>query len=157
MKSKALFLARVGLFVILPAMFFAIACGTDDPERQAAKDREKILEYILQNNLNAIELPSGVFYVIEREGRGPFPTDSSEVVLTYTGTLLDGTQFDFGAQRTMFLPNSIPGFRQGVPKFNRGAKGIILVPSGLGYGPSGSFTIPPNSVLIFRVEIIDWR
>jgi len=157
MKPKTLFLARVGLFVILPAMFFAIACGTDDPERQAAKDREKILEYILQNNLNAIELPSGVFYVIEREGRGPFPTDSSNVTLTYTGRLLDGTQFDFGAQVQFNLRNTILGFRYGIPMFNRGAQGQIFIPSGLGYGPTGGTRVPPNSVLIFRVEIFDWR
>jgi len=158
MSQSPLFLNFFRYILIVSILFFAGACGTDDPERQAEKDREKILEYIAQHNLlNAIELPSGVFYVIEQTGNGPFPTDSSTVILTYRGTLLNGTQFDFGDHRTFFLPNAILGFRKGVPMFNRGARGILLIPSGLGYGPAGTMTIPPNSVLVFHIEMIDWR
>ncbi|HSV87831.1 MAG TPA: FKBP-type peptidyl-prolyl cis-trans isomerase [Bacteroidales bacterium] len=157
MKPRPLYPSLIGWLILLSGLFFASSCGTDDPEKQAAKDREKIIEYLIQNNLQATELPSGVFYYIEQTGHGLFPTDSSTVIVTYTGTLLNGTQFDMGVQRQFHLPDAIPGFRHGIPMFNRGARGILLIPSGLAYGRSGTHTIPPNSVLIFNIEMFDWR
>lgn len=144
------------LVAIAILVLFA-ACGSDDPEKQAAKDRVKIIEYIEKHELDAHELETGVFYVIEQTGNGNFPTENSTVVLNYTGKLLSGKQFDVGFGSSLNLRSTILGFRYGIPMFNRGSKGLLLIPSGLGYGPNGRFSIPPNAVLIFEIEIIDFN
>jgi FKBP-type peptidyl-prolyl cis-trans isomerase FkpA len=152
---KNLFSAKWLLAIAILVLF--AACGSDDPEKQAAKDREKIIDYIEKHDLDAHELETGVFYVIEQTGNGNFPTENSTVVLNYTGKLLSGKQFDVGFGSSLNLRGTILGFRYGIPMFNRGSKGLLLIPSGLGYGPNGSFSIPPNAVLIFEVEIIDFN
>ena len=73
-------------FPVLLAVLIS-SCGTDDPERQAARDREKILEYLADHNLTAIEHESGIFYHVDTLGVGPFPTRQSTVLLNYTGIL----------------------------------------------------------------------
>jgi len=138
-------------------LLMATSCGTDDPERQAARDREKILEYLADNNLTAIEHESGIFYHVQENGAGSFPSSTSIVMLSYTGRLLNGNIFDQGGERVFNLTTAITGFRHGVQLFNRGAKGFIIVPSGLAYGAQGTPTIAPNSILKFELEIIDFR
>jgi FKBP-type peptidyl-prolyl cis-trans isomerase len=48
----------------------------------------------------------------------------------------------------------IPGWTSGIPYFKEGGYGKLLIPSALGYGPSGSGSIPPNTVLVFDVKLI---
>lgn len=134
-----------------------VSCGSDDPEKQAEKDREKILEYIEEHELDAQELESGVFYVIEKAGAGNFPTETSTVIINYTGFLLNGDEFGAGNSSTFNLNGTILGFKYGIPMFNRGSEGILLIPSGLAYGEYGSYTIPPNAVLIYNIEMIDFN
>lgn len=150
MPSVKIWLITIALMVV------AASCGSDDPEKQAARDRKKILDYIKTNKLNAHEHESGVFYVIQSTGTGPFPTQTSSVSVTYTGKLLNGKVFDSGIAQVFNLQQTILGFRYGIPMFNKGSKGKLLIPSGLGYGPYGTFSIPPNAVLIFDIELIDF-
>lgn len=133
-----------------------IGCGKDDPEKIAEKDRQKILEYISEHGLDAQEHESGVFYVIEREGSGGHPTASSVVKLNYTGKLLDGKVFDSGYGSSLRLMNTIQGWQYGIPMFRKGGEGLLLIPSGLGYGQWPTGSIPVNSVLIFEIELIDY-
>lgn len=153
MKLSGNYLFLFGLLAIFLAF---TACDADDPEARAAKDRQKILDYIEENDLDAYELESGVFVVIEVEGSGSHPHEGSTVRMAYQGYLLDGTLFDSATDANIFLPNTVRGFRIGVMEFRRGGKGIILIPSGMGYGETGTVSIPRNSVLIFHVEIIDF-
>ena len=134
-----------------------ISCGKDDPERIAQKDREKILEYIKDNNIEAIEHESGVFYYIEAQGSDVYPKSTSTVGISYTGKLLDGKVFDGPNTTSMNLKNTILGWQYGIPLFSKGSSGILLVPSGLGYGEYPQYNIPANSVLRFDIEIIDFR
>lgn len=157
MKSKRHKLQILGWFFLALLVVLLPSCGTDDPERQAQRDREKILEYLIENNLTAIEHETGIFYHIDTLGSGPFPTRNATVHLNYTGLLLDGNEFDSGFERTFHLPSAILGFQYGVPLFNRGASGFIIVPSGLAYGSTGTMTIGPNTILKFKLEIIDFR
>jgi FKBP-type peptidyl-prolyl cis-trans isomerase FkpA len=152
MISKNIFLPGMIFFAVL---VFA-GCGKDDPEKIAEKDREKILEYISENGLDAQEHESGVFYVIEAEGSGNHPTATSVVKLNYTGKLLDGKVFDSNWGSTMSLRNTIQGWQYGIPMFKKGGKGILLIPSGLGYGQWPTGSIPANSVLVFDIELIDF-
>jgi|LSQX01.3.fsa_nt_gb FKBP-type peptidyl-prolyl cis-trans isomerase len=141
---------------VLPFLIMAVSCGSDDPEKQAAKDREKILKYIEEHDLDAQELESGVFYLIEKAGSGSFPVETSTVEINYTGFLLDGEEFGGGQGQKFNLSATILGFKYGIPMFNRGSKGKLLIPSGLGYGVYGNYTIPPNAVLIYDIEMIDF-
>lgn len=144
------------IVVGLLAVFVLAGCGRDDPERIAERDREKIIEYINEHGLNAQEHESGVFYVIELEGSGGHPNANSVVKLNYTGKLLDGKVFDSGYGSTMRLMNTIQGWQHGIPMFRKGGKGMLLIPSGLGYGQWPTGSIPANSVLIFEIELIDY-
>lgn len=140
------------IILVLPT-----SCGSDDPEKQAAKDRKKILEYIEKHDLDAHELESGVFYVIEKTGSGEFPTANSVVLINYRGYFLDGKEFEArnGAQLNL-AGGIIQGFKEGIPMFDIGSKGMLLIPSGLAYGEYGSYTIPPNAVLLYDIEMIDF-
>jgi FKBP-type peptidyl-prolyl cis-trans isomerase len=102
---------------------------------------------------------SGLQYEVIEEGSGAQPNAEDEVVVHYTGTLLDGTEFDSSVERgepaTFPLNRVIPGWTEAIQLMKEGAKYKFYIPSELAYGQTGSGTIPPNSVLIFEVELIE--
>ncbi|EPR59296.1 peptidyl-prolyl cis-trans isomerase [Toxoplasma gondii GAB2-2007-GAL-DOM2] len=104
----------------------------------------------------------GVFKKILKEGDGPQPQPGEEVVVHYTGTLLDGTKFDSSRDRDSpfkFIIGEgqvIRGWDLGVMKMKRGERAMLTIQPDYGYGASGSPpVIPPNSVLKFDVELLD--
>lgn len=133
-----------------------LACGKDNPEKIAIKDREKIVEYLEKNNMQAIEDDSGIFYIIDKEGSGDHPKLQSRIKVSYTGMLLDGKVFDARSGYETYLYQMIQGWRIAVPKLKRGGSGTFFIPSGLGYGIYPTMGIPANSVLKFEIELIDF-
>jgi len=106
-----------------------------------------------------VTTPSGLQYRVLRQGAGPRPLPTSRVRVQYQGTLLDGKVFDSSYQRgqpaEFALDQVIPGWTEGVALMPVGAKYRFWVPSGLAYGAKGSpGSIPPNSTLIFDVELL---
>ena len=106
--------------------------------------------------------PSGLQYKVLTEGNGPRPKATSQVTVHYKGTLLDGKQFDSSYDRgqpaTFPLNQVIPGWTEGVQLMNVGSKYQFWIPSDLAYGPHGSPpTIPPNSTLVFQVELLSFK
>ncbi|MFO8068190.1 MAG: FKBP-type peptidyl-prolyl cis-trans isomerase [Bacteroidales bacterium] len=148
-------------FIVVFLLLFS-ACDKDDPEYQAEKDREIILEFIKDNNLDAHEVDdTGVFYVIDTEGVGGYPSSESFVQIKNMGFYLDKDDkvivFQPLSTGDFYLKNTILGWQYGVPKFNRGAAGMLLIPSALGYGPYPGYSgLPPNQVLFFEIEMIDF-
>ena len=142
------------LFIILGMLVFA-GCGKDDPDKIAANDREKLLKYIAENDLDAIEHSSGLFYVVEKPGTGATPSLYSIVRMNYKGQLLNGTIFDTNYNVDFNLSGTIRGWQIGVPLFKSGGKGMLLVPSALGYGEYAMGSIPRHSCLVFDIEIVD--
>ena len=133
---------------------------TVDPQEQARVDGELIKKFVEEKKLNAKSTESGIFYVIEKEGKGKNPTLESTVKVHYAGTLLDGTKFDSSYDRgepTEFpLRGVIRGWQEGIPLFKPGGKGKIIIPSGLAYGPRQvGPNIPANSVLVFDIELLE--
>lgn len=125
-------------------------------------EEESIKSYIAKNNLTATRLPSGLYYVIEKQGSGKQPATGNMVKVNYTGRLLDGTEFDSSLKpgRTPFeftigQGQVIKGWDEGIPMFKAGGKGKLLIPSALGYGENGTGNIPPNSVLVFDIELLE--
>lgn len=148
----------IKIIILLFLSFTSVQCGTDDPERIAEKDREKILDYISENNLeNVIEHESGLFYIIEREGNGNrFPGDNSDVKVSYEGYYLEDKQmFDQNSGTYINLGSMIRGWQIGIPMMSNGARAILLIPSGLGYGQYPPYGIRRNACLVFEVELID--
>lgn len=125
---------------------------------QNAVDKAIIEKYVADNGLKGKYTDSGIFYVIEKEGKGANPTIMDNVEVHYKGTLLDGNKFDSSYDRnqpTQFpLRGVIPGWQQGIPLFKEGGKGIIIIPSSLAYGQRGNRGISPNAVLRFDVELL---
>ena len=151
---------RILILLFVTASLTALSC-LREPVDQAEVDRAIIQDYISANNLNAIEDDSGLFYVIDVPGgeEKPGPTDS--VIIVYRGYLTDGTVFDRTPEGTLSrfkLNQLIGGWRIGIPKFGRGGKGQLLVPSALGYGPQGvPGVIPRNAVILFDIELEDFN
>lgn len=143
--------------LIFSVILIFSSCRRDDPEYIAKRDREKILEYLEDHELDYQELESGVFVVIEEEGIGGYPSENSTVKLNYTGYLLNGDEFDSGTGANIYLPSAVEGFSIGIREFQRDGEGKILIPSELGYGSFAQGSIPRNSVLIFDVKIIDFN
>lgn len=104
---------------------------------------------------------SGLQYEVIERADGPTPAPEDEVTLNYRGTLTDGTQFDSSYDRgepaTFSLGGVIPGFAEGIQLMPVGSTYKLYVPPELGYGPQGGpgGGIPPNSALIFEVELLE--
>jgi len=146
---------------IIAALFSILFSSCESKEdKQAEIDRQKILDYLKQNNLEAQETATGLFYIIENPGTGEHPSLYSTVTVRYTGYYLDGFVFETneGGQASPFhLQGVIRGWREGIPLFKKGGIGTLLVPSGMAYGPNSAHRgIPNNSVLIFDIRLIEF-
>lgn len=105
------------------------------------------------------ETASGLQYKTVTEGTGVSPTADQTVKVHYKGTLIDGTQFDSSYDRgepvEFPLNGVIPGWTEGVQLMKVGGKTDFVIPSELAYGPQGRPSIPPSSVLLFTVELLE--
>ncbi len=104
---------------------------------------------------------SGLQYKVITEGKGAKPKAEDKVEVNYRGTLTNGTEFDSsykrGAPAPFTVNQVIPGFSEGLQLMTIGSKYEFTIPSDLAYGPGGTGPdgpIPPNSALIFEVELI---
>jgi FKBP-type peptidyl-prolyl cis-trans isomerase FklB len=104
-------------------------------------------------------LPSGLQYQVLTPGQGEAPKATDSVTVHYRGTLIDGSEFDStfgrGKPATFRLDRVIKGWSEALQLMQPGAKWKLFLPAKLAYGERGSGQrIPPNSVLIFEVELI---
>ena len=103
--------------------------------------------------------PSGLQYIVIKEGTGPKPTAADEVTLHYEGTLIDGKVFDSSIQRgepaTFGVTQVIPGFSEAIMLMSVGSKYRVFIPQDIAYGERATGSIEPYSTLIFDIEIID--
>ncbi len=131
----------------------------------AATDDAIITAYLTSASITtAQKQTSGLYYVpVTANSSGTQATAGKTVSVLYTGRLMDGTVFDATSLRNntpfSFLLGSgsvIKGWDEGIALMRKGEKAILIIPSALAYGPSGSgTTIPANAVLRFEVEVVD--
>lgn len=140
------------LLWLVTAVFFSTCTSTAEGEF------EEIQSYLLNNNLSA-EDTSGVYVAILLEGTKEKPVESSIIEMSYTGKYLDNTVFDKSPANDPIkvkLSALIDGLRYGISKFGKGGKGIILIPSALGYGNNPPYGIRKNAILIYEVNVINF-
>jgi FKBP-type peptidyl-prolyl cis-trans isomerase FklB len=131
-------------------------------EELGAKNKVAGEQFLAQNKTKegVVTLPSGLQYTVLQQGTGPKPTASDVVVCNYRGTLLDGTEFDSSYKRGQ--PASFPvsgvikGWTEALQLMPVGSKYRLFIPADLAYGErgAGGGDIPPNSTLIFEVELV---
>ena len=105
-------------------------------------------------------LPSGLQYKVLKTGSGASPKATDTVKVHYHGTLTNGEKFDSSVERgepAEFPVNRvIPGWTEALQLMKPGDKWQLVIPSDLAYGPQGRPpVIPPNSVLLFDVELLE--
>lgn len=117
------------------------------------------LDYWNQINKQEIETDSGLKYKIRTLGKGRNPTAKNSVTVHYRGMLLNGVVFDSSYDEDepikFNLKRVIKGWTEGIPLMPEGSIFIFLIPPELAYGEKGTHGIPPNSSLIFEVELYD--
>ncbi len=111
---------------------------------------------------DAVTTGSGLKYVVLNEGSGDkSPEMGTSVTVHYTGTLLDGTKFDSSVDRgepaTFAVGQVIQGWNEALMMMKKGEKRTLIIPPDIAYGKMGiPGVIPPESYLVFDVEIIDF-
>jgi len=125
---------------------------------EAALKQEQ--EFLAKNKLakGVFTTPSGLQYMVLKQGDGVRPKPGQRVRVHYVGTLLDGSKFDSSIDRgepaVFGLDQVIKGWTEGVGMMPVGARYRLWVPAALGYGDRAAGTIPPNSTLVFDVELL---
>jgi len=106
-------------------------------------------------------LPSGLQYKVLKEGTGKTPKATDTVSTNYRGTLLDGTEFDssYKTGKPVEFPVNgvIRGWTEALQQMKVGSKWQLFIPAEMAYGatPPPRSQIPPNSVLVFEIELLD--
>ena len=127
------------------------------------KNRAEGAAFLARNKTakGVITTPSGLQYMVLRQGSGERPKPTDRVIVNYKGALLDGTVFDSSYDRPQppepfALDQVIPGWAEGVSLMPVGAKYRFWIPAGLGYGDKGTpgGPIGPNATLVFDVELL---
>jgi FKBP-type peptidyl-prolyl cis-trans isomerase FkpA len=159
MKKRNRYINWLFVFLIFGAV--VASCKKDEvsDEEQAKIDDEVIQKYLAEKNLTAEKTASGLYYIIHNQGEGKKPASNDNVRVRYKGYFTDGKVFDQSQEAgiTFNLQQVIKGWTEGIPLFNEGGNGILLIPSHLGYGVRGSSsgTIPGRTVILFDVMLLE--
>lgn len=131
-------------------------------------DDKLLQKHFIKNGIKPQKTSSGLYYEILTTGAGENIASGKSVTVNYTGKTLDGKSFDsnvdpkFG-HTTPFnfvvgQGNVIRGWDEGILLLNKGARAKFYIPSPLAYGKqSPSAGIPVDGILIFEVEILDFK
>lgn len=150
-------------------MMFINQREDDRAAKQAEADKVLYKDHIEANEAflaknkeksGVISTPSGLQYEVIKMGSGEKPTSESTVKVHYTGTLIDGTEFDSsvktGEPVQFPLSGVIPGWTEALQLMPVGSKFKIYLPEYLAYGASGAGDeIKPFSTLIFEIELLE--
>ena len=131
---------------------------------RSQSQRQSDLARIRADFPNAQQTASGIRYIIQQQGTGNKPTRGRTVSVNYVGRLLNGTVFDDSNLRGRPIEfqvgtgRVIQGWDEMVMDMRVGEKRLVIIPPELGYGDRGAGgVIPPNSFLIFEMELMSFR
>lgn len=140
--------------------------------QQKLTDDVALQQYFNSKNIKPVKTASGMYYSIQKQGSGPVAAPGETVIMNYRGTFLDGTIFDSNIDSAFMhvqplnfalgTGRVIAGWEEGITYLNAGSKAFFYLPSHMAYGTQSrsgnagnSKGIPPNSVLVFEVELIE--
>jgi hypothetical protein len=141
--TKAIVFAMIAAIAVAAVLFIALGTGGSG------------------SRSGEVSTQSGLRYIDEVVGSGESPRPGQNVTVHYTGTLENGTKFDSSVDRGQ--PYTFPigtgvvvkGWDEGIMTMKVGGKRKLIIPANLGYGAAGRPpTIPPNSTLLFEVELL---
>ena len=130
-------------------------------QAMAEQNKKTEQEFLAKNKTEkgVVTTASGLQYLVITEGTGETPVAESKVIVNYTGTLLDGTEFDSSIKRgqpaTFQVSQVIPGWGEALKLMKAGGEYKLFIPSSLAYSDKGAGPkIPPYATLIFEVELV---
>jgi peptidylprolyl isomerase/FKBP-type peptidyl-prolyl cis-trans isomerase FklB len=159
-------LSRIPGGRLAPALVLVLALAACGPKAKTpaspAKDTADGAAFLVKNakEPGVTTLPDGLQYKVVKSGPagGPSPKKGDEIKINYEGTLLSGEVFDSSFKRgvpaVMPLDHLVPGWMEALPMMHVGDEWIVYLPAKLGYGPEGQGPIPPNAVLVFRIQLL---
>jgi peptidylprolyl isomerase/FKBP-type peptidyl-prolyl cis-trans isomerase FklB len=147
---------------LLTVVALTLALTACDSHRQARENLATATSFMAANlkKPGIKTLPSGVQYQVLASGPadGPHPGPSDEVKVNYEGKLIDGKVFDSsfarGEPADFGLQGLIPAWTEALQQMRPGDTWMLYVPPEMGYGDKESGPIPPNSVLIFKIQLL---
>ncbi len=139
----------------------ALQADLDAKRAESMKEWPKLQKDYLEANKKkegVKTLESGLQYRVIKEGTGKIPTDRDSVTVHYKGTLTDGTEFDSSYKRgqpvQFGVTRVIAGWTEALQLMKVGSKWELVIPAELAYRNQQKGQIPPNSTLIFEVELL---
>ncbi len=135
-----------------------------NPEGQKELENNVLVNFAIDSLFSVVRASSGLFYQVLDPGQGEKLQWGDRITAHYQGTFLDGRIFDSsyrkGEPLSFYIGNMIAGWNEGLQLVAPGGSLLLLVPSHLGYqeeglqNKRGQYLIPPNSPLIFRIEVV---
>lgn len=154
MKRTIITIILVGILILLGAIYYFFGRGNNQQANESKK-KEKI-----EASVNTASTNDALNIQILKEGTGTGAKSGDKLQVHYTGTLKDGTKFDSSRDRgepfIFFLGAGqvIKGWDQGLIGMKVGEMRKLTIPPNLGYGSRDLGAIPPNSTLIFEIELL---
>ncbi|CAN1572349.1 FkpA FKBP-type peptidyl-prolyl cis-trans isomerases 1 [Spirosomataceae bacterium] len=151
------------LFALLGVAVISMACGTKKVKENKMQESEEVqIENYIKKNAIKVDFKSnsGLRFILNQEAKeGMSLNQGMSVKVKYSGRLLNDKQFDAGSFNFVLgVGQVITGFDEGIAKLKVGEKGTLIFPSSIGYGAAGAGSdIPPNSPLIFEIEVLAAR
>lgn len=158
------------------ALLILAGCGKNDQKISDLEERVRYLETqepTLSHSFQLEEISklfpaaksteSGLHYIVEKAGEGDSPEKGQMVTAHYHGTLLDGEVFDSSVTRgqpfsfPVGMGRVIKGWDEAFLGMSKGEKRKLILPAKIAYGSRAAGSIPPNSILIFDVELLDFK
>ncbi|HCC71164.1 MAG TPA: peptidylprolyl isomerase [Bacteroidales bacterium] len=153
MKNKTRLLFSFLLAAILLAGM--VSCFKDNNEE---KEMKIIANFLKDQGIDTEPTESGLYYIEMTEGTGIQPVTGDTVEIYYVGYFLDGRIFDSNLNSDPFRfalgsGNTIQGIDEGVSYMKESGKALLVIPSSLGYGSTGSYVVPGYTPLAFDVVL----
>ncbi len=158
---RSFYLLTLGMLVLVACSQKKEEAGTPeslDTQQQVEEPRNRGPQQLSEDAYQVTA--SGLRYAILKPSDGPKPKRGDKVVVHYKGWLRDGTKFDSSYDRGQTIKfvlgagQVIPGWDEGISLLHVGERAQLVLPPELAYGERGIGPIPPNSTLIFEVEIV---
>jgi cyclophilin family peptidyl-prolyl cis-trans isomerase len=155
--------AEAEAFQVSKESFEASLADFKNAAARAQKDAaQKVIAEIENRWPDAVCSDTGLRHVVIQEGTGDAtPSFGTSVTVHYTGSLMNGQVFDSSVKRgesaQFAIGQVIEGWNEALQQMHKGEKRMLIIPPELGYGQRGyPGVIPPNSYLVFEVELIDF-